>query len=204
MQPHGTLFIIAAPSGAGKTSLVRHLTNSFDSLLVSVSHTTRPQRPGETDGIDYFFISEDQFKDMVDQHTFLEYATVYGYHYGTSQKWVEEKLKNSIDIILEIDWQGAQQIRNKLPDSVSIFILPPSREVLINRLVSRGQDEKHVIEKRMAQLRSEIQHCREFDYLIINDDFSKASEELSAIFLSQQLQREKQELHYKHIIDQLV
>ena len=158
MQSQGTLFVIAAPSGAGKTSLVTQLTSSMEQLLVSKSHTTRPKRPGETDGVDYFFITENKFQTMVDENVFLEHATVYDYHYGTSRQWVENKLNQGFDIILEIDWQGAQQIREKVSDCVSIFILPPSQEILLNRLKSRGQDNEKIIGNRMAQLQQEMQH----------------------------------------------
>jgi guanylate kinase len=174
----GKLYIISAPSGAGKTSLIKKLIPITDKLMVSVSHTTRAQRPGEVNGIDYFFSSEEQFKTLIEKQAFLEYAQVFDNYYGTSQKSVEDSLKQGNDVILEIDWQGAEQIRRTLPDTISIFILPPSTEVLRERLQGRGQDSKAVIDRRMQDAVTEMSHYAEYNYLVVNDDFSHALTEL--------------------------
>lgn len=178
---NGTLFIIAAPSGTGKTSLVNALLKSMDNIKVSVSHTTRVKRPGEQDKINYYFVDETEFKKLVKENKFLEYALVHGHHYGTSRQWVEQQLKTGIDVILEIDWQGAQQVKRQFPESVSIFILPPSRAALEARLRERKQDSEAVIAKRLAEADNEITHSGEFDYLITNDIFAKALADLRAI-----------------------
>lgn len=183
----GTLFVVSAPSGAGKTSLVKALVDSTPNLHVSVSHTTRPQRPGEVDGVNYHFVDSRVFAAMIDEGAFLEQAEVFGNRYGTSKYTVADKLRAGVDVVLEIDWQGAQQIRRQAPEAVSIFILPPSRQVLEQRLLGRGRDPVDVIRKRMAQANEEISHHVEFDYLIINDDFDKALKEMQAIVLAQRL-----------------
>lgn len=183
----GTLYIISAPSGGGKTSLVRALVSSVPNLFISVSHTTRLMRPGEQDGINYHFVSDDQFQKLLQQNIFLEHAEVFGHYYGTSRAWVEEQLAQGHDVILEIDWQGAQQIRQRFKQNVSIFILPPSCEALQKRLMTRAQDNLSVIDKRMAQARNEMSHYFEFDYLVINDIFENALEDLRTIILSRRL-----------------
>lgn len=183
----GTLFVVSAPSGAGKTSLVKALVDATPNIHVSVSHTTRPQRPGETDGVNYHFVSQDRFAAMINDSAFLEQAEVFGNLYGTSKDSVADKRKAGVDVVLEIDWQGAQQIRRQVPDAVSIFILPPSRQVLEQRLLGRGRDPVDVIRKRMAQATEQISHHVEFDYLIINDDFDKALGEMQAIVLCHRL-----------------
>jgi guanylate kinase len=188
MKRRGILYTISAPSGAGKTSLVKALLDHCPELTVSVSHTTRPQRPGEVDGVNYHFIDRTIFTEMVERGEFLELAEVFGNLYGTSQTWVEETLTAGRDVILEIDWQGAQQIRRLMPDSISIFILPPSLEALQERLQGRGQDDSTIIEKRMAQAHSEIAHYTEADYLVVNDAFDKALADLAAIIRAQTLQ----------------
>lgn len=188
----GTLFVVSAPSGAGKTSLVKALVDSTPNIHVSVSHTTRPQRPGEEDGVNYHFVSQDRFAAMINDSAFLEQAEVFGNLYGTSKDTVAAKLKAGVDVVLEIDWQGAQQIRRQAPEAVSIFILPPSRQVLEQRLLGRGRDPVEVIRKRMAQANEQISHHVEFDYLIINDDFDKALKEMQAIVLAQRLRILKQ------------
>ena len=187
MSRTGTLFTVSAPSGAGKTSLVSALVDSCKALKVSVSHTTRPQRPGEVDGSNYHFISEAAFLDMLDRTEFLEHARVFGNLYGTSQVWVEQQLDAGIDVILEIDWQGAQQVKHLLPASCSIFILPPSREALQQRLTSRGQDDAEIIDGRMAQAIQEMSHYGESDYLVVNDVFEDAHQNLQGIIASQRL-----------------
>ncbi len=160
----GNLYIISAPSGAGKTSLVKQMVADLTQLTVSISHTTRQMRTGEKHGVDYLFSTEEEFKNRIATHAFLEHAQVFDNFYGTTQQSVENHLTNGIDVILEIDWQGAQQIRTRLPDCISIFILPPSIEILRQRLESRGQDSKNVIERRMQEATKEMQHCNEFDY----------------------------------------
>ena len=172
MNIPGTLYIISAPSGGGKTSLVNALLESVANLEVSVSYTTRPPRPGEREGLDYHFIDEIGFKQLIQTKSFLEHAVVFGHYYGTSLDWVSKKIEAGVDIILEIDWQGAQQIREKMPESIGIFIVPPSWEVLEKRLQLRAQDKNSVIKKRMADA---------YDYLIVNENFSNALADLNAI-----------------------
>jgi len=189
----GTLYTLSAPSGAGKTSLVHALLADGDPrLCVSVSHTTRAQRPGEQDGVDYHFISTAQFRQMRDERVFLESAEVFGNYYGTSRDWVTSRLHSGCDVILEIDWQGAAQVRQLLPDTCSIFVLPPSLATLEQRLTGRAQDDAETIRCRMDQARDEISHYGEADFLIINDDFQQALDDLRAIFRATRLQRELQ------------
>ena len=183
----GNLIIVTAPSGAGKTSLVKSLVDGGDDLCVSVSHTTRPARPGESDGINYHFVSKDHFMDMLDQSAFFENAEVYGSHYGTSKIWVGEQLQDGKDVILEIDWQGAQQVRKLNPEACSIFILPPSLECLRERLEGRGQDDKDTIDRRMRQAVSDITHVAGADYIVVNDDFDTALADMRAIVRSWRL-----------------
>ncbi|MCK9605405.1 MAG: guanylate kinase [Methylomonas sp.] len=183
----GKLYIISAPSGAGKTSLVKQLRQEMAKLVVSVSHTTRGMRAGETHGSDYFFVSIQEFKDMIEQQAFLEHAQVFDNFYGTAQKTVEDNLAQGLDVILEIDWQGAQQVRKMLPDSVSIFILPPSIEILKQRLQKRGQDNQETIARRMRDAVTEMSHYPEFDYLIVNDDFELALSQLKSIVTANRL-----------------
>lgn len=180
----GTLYVFSAPSGAGKTSLVKALLEKTGSIGVSVSHTTRDPRPGEENGKDYNFVSQDEFKALIDQNAFLEHAQVFDNFYGTSQIWVESELAAGRDVILEIDWQGAAQIRQQMPDTVTVFILPPSREELHSRLTGRGQDSEETIERRMRDAVSEMSHYNEFDYIIINDDFEAALEQLRSVVLA--------------------
>ncbi|MCL4136600.1 UNVERIFIED_CONTAM: hypothetical protein GTU68_019027 [Idotea baltica] len=177
----GSLFIVAAPSGAGKTSLVNALVAEQASIALSVSHTTRAARTGEVNGKDYFFVSQETFTTMQGQGVFLESATVFDHAYGTSADSVYEQLKKGIDVILEIDWQGAKQVRGNHPESTSIFILPPSKQALEKRLRARAQDDDAVIARRMRDAENEISHYIEFDYLIVNDDFDVALSELVAI-----------------------
>jgi len=196
----GKLYIIAAPSGAGKTSLVKQLLNDLDQLAVSVSHTTRQMRPGEIHGQDYYFVSVAEFQAMSAQHAFLEHAQVFDNFYGTAQKTVEENLKKGLDVILEIDWQGGQQIKKLLPESLSIFILPPSTEVLLQRLRNRGQDDEDTIARRMREAVNEIRHYDEFDYLVVNDDFDQALAEVKSIFIANRLTQQRQ----SHALDYLL
>lgn len=191
-EPQGTLFIVSAPSGAGKTSLVKALRCSCAGLAVSISHTTRARRPGEADGRDYHFISHDAFDRMVEAGEFLEHARVFGNAYGTARRGVEAALARGEDVILEIDWQGARQIRSQLPGCRSIFILPPSRAALETRLSGRGQDDPGTIAHRMADAISEMSHYGEYDYLVINDVFEEALAELRAIITAYRLKTPRQ------------
>ena len=175
------LFIIAAPSGCGKTSLVEALIKNAKNLCVSVSHTTRPPRPDEVNGINYYFISIDEFKEMVKQNAFVEHAMVFDNHYGSSSQLIKENLDEGIDVILEIDWQGARQVKENMPNAISIFILPPSKEALLGRLQQRAQDNDATINKRMSDAQNQMQHFNEFDYLVINDDFNSALNDLNLI-----------------------
>ena len=177
----GTLFIIAAASGTGKTSLVKALVADADRLGVSVSHTTRPARPGEVDGVNYHFTSREQFLAEVAAGQFLEHAEVFSNLYGTSRTWVEQQLASDHDVILEIDWQGAQIVRELMPQALSIFILPPSLPALAERLNGRGTDSNEVIAHRLSEAIADITHYSEFDYLVINDDFATALADLQAI-----------------------
>lgn len=204
MKRRGILYTVSAPSGAGKTSLVKALLDQCPALQVSISHTTRPQRPGEINGVNYHFINHSVFTEMVSRSEFLEQAEVFGNLYGTSQSWVEKTLTAGQDVILEIDWQGAQQIRRLMPDSIGIFILPPSLEALLQRLNGRGQDDDAVIKKRMALAHDEIAHYAEADYLVVNDTFDKALADLAAIIRAQPLQLKNQLDHLQALISNLL
>ena len=175
------VFVLAAPSGGGKTSLIRALIEQDRSLRPSVSHTTRPARPGEQHGEHYYFVSEEDFRELIDEGAFLEYALVFGDYKGTSKNEVERQLTGGYDVLLDIDWQGARQVGESIPHSQSIFILPPSLEVLKDRLANRGQDSAAVIARRMAGARSEISHWNEFDFIIINKNFDSALKDLRSI-----------------------
>ncbi len=177
----GTLFIVSAPSGAGKTSLVKALTERLSGIGVAVSHTTRAPRPGERHGVAYHFVSPEVFARMVDEGAFLEHATVFDHAYGTSRQEVESRLAAGDDVILEIDWQGARAIRRQMPEAIGIYILPPSIEVLEQRLRARGQDDEVVIARRMRDARVEMSHADEYDYRIVNDDFEEALDRFQAI-----------------------
>ena len=179
----GRLFVVAAPSGAGKTSLVKALTDKSPHLWVSVSHTTRKKRPDEQNGVNYYFVSKEEFSEIQKTGGFIESANVFGNAYGTSQKEVDRILSSGNHLILEIDWQGAAQIRQRLPTAESIYILPPSISALKERLQGRGQDDDETIQKRMNEAMSEISHYQEFDHLIINDDFNLALQQIEEITL---------------------
>lgn len=200
----GSLFIVAAPSGAGKTSLVRALVGTVNGLEISISHTTRPPRPSDVEGSDYFFISQHQFESMLQQKLFLEHAMVYGHYYGTSREWTLEKLNQGIDVILEIDWQGAKQIRQSIPNTVSIFILPPSLSVLQERLQQRKQDNPEVIARRMSSAREEMSHYAEFDYLIVNENFNQALTDLQYIINAKRLSCLRQKYTFESLLRQLL
>jgi guanylate kinase len=201
----GTLYIISAPSGAGKSSLLRVLLESMaGSLALSVSHTTRSPRPGEVDGEDYHFIDEAGFREMVSGDAFFEHARVFDNFYGTSRQGVIDQLDAGLDVILEIDWQGARLIREQMPGVVSIFILPPSCEALQQRLQDRGQDDDTVIARRMRDAVSEMSHYDEYHYLVVNDVFQTAVDELAAIMLSQRLRLPAQRRRHAGLLDALL
>ena len=203
-QAQGILYTISAPSGAGKTSLVEALVNRCPDILVSISHTTRPLRDGERDGVNYHFVSPDEFQTLLGEGGFLEHAQVFDNWYGTSQRWVADTLAAGVDVILEIDWQGAQQARKLLPDTESIFILPPSLQTLSTRLTARGQDDSATIETRMAQASTEMSHYGEADFLVINDAFDSALEDLMAIIRAARLRRDGQCQRLETLISELL
>ena len=205
------LFIIAAPSGCGKTSLVKALLGNSKNLVVSVSHTTRKPRKGEIDGENYHFVSNETFEQMISNNDFLEYAEVFGNMYGTAKTNIYEKLDSNINIILEIDWQGARQVRQNMPEVISIFILPPSKNVLLERLTTRGQDDKATISERMENSEKEMSHYNEFGYLIINDQFDSALNNLKAIIddfgnniKNNEFTLENQLLRHKYLLKELI
>ncbi len=200
----GTLFIVSAPSGAGKTSLVKALVDAQPQVRVSVSHTTRAMRPGEVDGVNYHFVSREEFLARLERNEFLEHAEVFGNLYGTSQRWLEQTLAEGYDLILEIDWQGAQQVRRLMPQAKSIFILPPTQEALRQRLNNRGQDSDEIIEKRMREAVSEMSHYVEYDYLVINDDFAHALIDLQSIFRANQLKQQAQQQRHARLLSELL
>ena len=204
MTTTGTLYIVSAPSGAGKTSLVKALIDIMAQVRVSVSHTTRMIRPGEVDGVNYHFTQRDSFIKMLEQGDFLEHAEVFGNMYGTSQTWVKDTLAQGYDLILEIDWQGAQQVRKLMPEAQSIFILPPTHKDLRQRLHNRGQDSADVIETRMQQAITEMSHYVEYDYIVINDDFTTALQDLKAIFHCNQLLLDTQQKRHTQLLCDLL
>jgi guanylate kinase len=199
----GNLFVVTAPSGAGKTSLVRALLDADKQVQLSISYTTRAPRPGEADGKDYHFVDEKTFLEMLQRGDFLESAEVYGNRYGTSQTWIEGVIGSGADILLEIDWQGAEQVRRIFPDAIGIFILPPSLEALTERLKGRGQDSAETIARRLAAARDDIGHVEEFDYVIINDDFNTALQELLAVIRAQRLVAKRQLLRHAGLIGRM-
>ena len=203
-MPVGTLYIVAAPSGAGKTSLVRRLVDTTPGVVVSISHTTRPPRPGEQHGEHYYFTPLADFEAMIAAGAFLEQAQVFGNRYGTSRAAVQTQLQDGLDVILEIDWQGARQVRALMPDNASIFILPPSRAALRQRLAGRGQDGPAVIEQRMAAALTELSHYAEFDYLVINDEFTVALENLRAIIMAQRQRQAAQRERQRELLQALL
>jgi guanylate kinase len=200
----GSLFIISAPSGAGKTSLVDALLQRMQQVLVSVSHTTRTLRPGEVDGTNYHFVNREEFQRLHDAGDFLESAEVFGNSYGTSQRWVNETLAGGDDVILEIDWQGAEQVRRLQPAAISIFILPPSKSALEQRLTGRGQDPAPVIAERMAKAANEMSHYGEADYLVVNDRFDVALDELCAIITASRLRLVSQQQRHADLLAALL
>jgi len=205
------LFIVAAPSGCGKTSLVKSLINDAKNLRVSISHTTRNPRTDEINGTNYHFVSVSEFQTMVSEDSFIEHAEVFENFYGTSKKLINDNLDNNIDVILEIDWQGARQVKQNLPSAISIFILPPSKEALELRLKNRAQDEELVIKNRMLDAENQMSHYNEFDYLVINDDFNSALTDLKSIISSSNnptkcahLSLEEQLIKHKKLLKKLI
>jgi guanylate kinase len=188
----GTLLIVSAPSGTGKTSLVQALRARIDDIVVSISHTTRGRRSGEIDGRDYFFVTQGAFDEMLERDAFLEWAQVFDHSYGTARATVNEALDDGQDVLLEIDWQGAQQVRKLMPDCVSIFILPPSCHALEARLRERGRDSSEVIARRMRAAKAEMSHYAEYDYIIVNDQFDEALRQLSCVVIATRLRKARQ------------
>jgi len=200
----GTLYIVAAPSGAGKSSLVNALLERERDIVLSISHTTRPPRPGDVDGEHYHFVNRGVFDRLVVDNAFLEHAEVFGNLYGTSRKAVEPLLEQGRDVLLEIDWQGARQVRKVMPDCVSIFILPPSREELERRLRTRAADSAVTIARRLAESRDEIAHVDDFDYVVVNDEFAEALNDLRSIVTTRRLRREAQAKRHAALIADLL
>lgn len=203
LSNYGKLYVISAPSGAGKTSLVAEMLRLDAKLGVSVSHTTRPKRTGEKDGVNYHFVSRGEFEAMINRSDFLEHADVFGNYYGTSQVWVKERLAEGEDVILEIDWQGAQQVRHLIPECVSIFIVPPSPEALKERLTGRGTDAPEVVERRLNEAADECSHAVEFDYLVVNDEFSVALDDLLSIVRCHRLRLQAQQFRHAGLLIRL-
>ena len=199
----GNLFIVSAPSGAGNTSLVNALLASDEEIDLSVSYTSRPPRPGEANGKDYHFVSRETFLHMAEHGDFLESAEVYGNLYGTSQSWIKAEIASGRDILLEIDWQGATQVRSKFAGCISIFILPPSLQALEDRLNGRKQDSAEVIARRIASAKEDVAHVAEFDYVIINDKLDEALQQMKAVVVAAGLRRDRQIVRQQNLIDQL-
>ncbi len=204
MNNNGSLFIVAAPSGCGKTSLVKALIEKTQDLCVSISHTTRKARPGEVHGKNYFFISKEEFDQINNQDGFIESAQVFDNYYGSAKQTVKDLLATGQDVILEIDWQGARQVKKAFPEAIGIFIIPPSIKTLRERLTDRGQDDSTIVDRRMQDAVSEMQHYDEFDYLVINDDFNIALEDLSAIIHAQRLNATQQTNKHQDLLKTLV
>ena len=200
----GCLFVLAAPSGGGKTSLVAALLEREPGIRLSVSYTTRPARPGEIEGVHYHFVDEPRFLELKANGEFLEYAFVHGYWYATSAKWLGDQVAHGRDVLLEIDWQGAAQVRHLIPDAVQIFILPPSLASLKERLEKRGQDSPEVILRRLDAAREEMRHCIEFDYVIMNQDFARAVDDLSAIVRAARLTAPRQAVRHATLLQRLI
>lgn len=204
MAGQGVLYVVSAPSGAGKTSLVKALVKSTVGFATSISYTTRAKRAGEQEGLDYYFRSAEEFASMLDNSAFLEHANVFGNYYGTSKSQITSYLAQGLDVILEIDWQGAVQVRKQVPNCISIFVLPPSRQCLQERLENRGQDDATIIAKRMSQAVDEMSHYAEFDYLVVNDEFDVALSQLQTIVNSQRLILPRQAQQLQHLIEELL
>ncbi|WP_335993288.1 guanylate kinase [Pseudoalteromonas sp. CH_XMU1449-3] len=203
-QTRGNLFILSAPSGAGKSSLIGALLKKHSDMKVSVSHTTRSPRPGEENGVHYHFVSVDEFKALIEKNDFFEWAQVFDNYYGTSKQAIESQLAAGIDVFLDIDWQGAQQIRKLVDDVETIFILPPSKEELESRLNNRGQDSAEVIAGRMAKAQSETSHYNEYDYVVVNDNFDTALTEIETIVMAKRLSLKSQAVRHQALLENLL
>lgn len=203
-QTRGNLFILSAPSGAGKSSLIGALLKKHSDMKLSVSHTTRSPRPGEENGVHYHFVSVDEFKALIEKNDFFEWAQVFDNYYGTSKQAIESQLAAGIDVFLDIDWQGAQQIRKLVDDVETIFILPPSKEELESRLNNRGQDSAEVIAGRMAKAQSETSHYNEYDYVVVNDDFDTALTEIETIVMAKRLSLKSQTVRHQALLENLL
>ena len=203
-QTRGNLFILSAPSGAGKSSLIGALLQKHSDMKVSVSHTTRSPRPGEENGVHYHFVSVEEFKALIEKNDFFEWAQVFDNYYGTSKQAIESQLEAGIDVFLDIDWQGAQQIRKLVDDVETIFILPPSKEELESRLNNRGQDSAEIIAGRMAKAQSETSHYNEYDYVVVNDDFDTALTEIETIVMAKRLSLKSQTVRHQALLENLL
>lgn len=203
-QTRGNLFILSAPSGAGKSSLINALLKKHADMKVSVSHTTRAKRPGEENGVHYHFVSTDEFKVLIAKDDFFEWAQVFDNYYGTSKQAIESQLDAGIDVFLDIDWQGAQQVRKIMPSVQTIFILPPSKAELEQRLNNRGQDSQEIIAGRMAQAQSETSHYNEYDFVIVNDDFDTALTDIETIVMAQRLTLKMQSVRHQSLLNSLL
>lgn len=202
--PRGSLYVVSAPSGAGKTSLVRALSEADSAVLISVSHTTRPKRESEQDGVHYHFVTRERFEQMIREDVFLEYARVFDHYYGTSREWAAARLAEGNDVVLEIDWQGAQQVKRQIPQAIGIFILPPSRSTLERRLRTRRQDTDAVVARRMRDAVREMSHWAEFDYVVVNEDFAAALADLNSIVRARRLRTEAQGVRRRALLDALL
>lgn len=200
----GNLYVISAPSGAGKTTLVKALVESLPGITVSISHTTRPKRPAEVHGVNYYFIGKDEFNQMVEHGDFFEHATVFNNSYGTSRAWVEETLARGLDVILEIDWQGCQQIQELFPECICIFILPPNFEALATRLNLRNQDNSDIIKQRLTDAKAATSHIYEYDFVVLNDNFDVAVNDLKSIVLAGRLLQRTQTIRHSELIIDLL
>ncbi|PKO85573.1 MAG: guanylate kinase [Betaproteobacteria bacterium HGW-Betaproteobacteria-12] len=200
----GNLYVVAAPSGGGKTTLVRLLLENEPEVQLSISYTTRDPRPGEQEGREYHFVDSAEFRAMIDRHDFLEWAEVHGNFYGTSKKWIADRLAAGADVLLEIDWQGAQQVRALFPAAIGVFILPPSMDELTRRLTGRGTDSSEVISRRLAAAQAEMRHVGEFDYVIINDQLAQALDDLRAVVRASRLSLVAQRARHAALFARLI
>lgn len=204
MINQGNLYVIAAPSGAGKTTLTQALVEAVPDLVLSISHTTRQKRPHEVDGVNYFFIGKPEFEQLIAEQAFLEYATIFDNFYGTSKQVVESTLQKGMDVILEIDWQGHRQIKQMFPNTIGIFILPPSLQDLYDRLTKRNQDAEVIIKQRIIDVKETVSHIHEFDYIVMNDEFDRALNDLKSIIATGRLIQRKQSIQYASLINNLI
>lgn len=200
----GNLYVVAAPSGAGKTTLVKRLLQNERDVRLSISYTTRLPRTGEENGREYHFVDVESFRRMIEQGDFLEWAEVHGNYYGTSKTWISNQMAEGSDVLLEIDWQGAQQVRTQFPEAIGVFVLPPSQEELERRLTGRGTDSREIIDRRLAAARTEMRHVGEFDYVIINDDLERALDDLRAILRASRLRLKAQRSRHAALLDRLI